>query len=346
MGATILIFVFGALFGLILQYARLNKFNTISGQAILKNNTVVKTILVTIGLGAILFSITTGLGLSQFHIKPFVTGGIILGGLVFGAGMAILGYCPGTMAVSLGEGSMDALVGIIGGLFGGFVFTFVLPSIKEILGPNLGKLSLYSLIGSFSFTYYLMLVIIGVIIIYAAFYIHIKEHATDKKWIYVGVALAVLDVIVFLTATTNRPIGASTSYPWLADAVSGLTDNAYYQKINTPGAWEGIFLLGAMVAAFIGSLIKDDFKLTMVHQNWKKYKNDSSLSRINWAFVGGFILIFGARMAGGCTSGHVISGGMQIAFSSFTFAVFLFIGLVITGKVFYRIKKKALGMNI
>ncbi|RLD90033.1 MAG: transporter [Bacteroidetes bacterium] len=338
MGSTLLIFVFGAFFGLILQYAGLNRYNTISGQALLKNNTVVKTILVAIGLGAILLSITTGLGLSQFHVKPFITGGLIFGGLIFGAGMAILGYCPGTMAVSLGEGSMDALIGIIGGLFGGLVFTLVLPAIKPVLGPDLGKLSAYTLAGSFSFIYYLMVIVIGLLIIYAAFYIHLKEKSVDKKWIYAGVALALLDVIVFLSATTNRPIGASTSYPWLADAVTGLTNNNYFQKISTPGSWEAIFLLGAMVAAFIGSLIKGDFKLILVHDNWKKYKNNAAGSRAIWAFVGGFILIFGARMAGGCTSGHVISGGIQMAFSSFTFGIFMFMGLIITGKVFFNTK--------
>lgn len=43
-------------------------------------------------------------------------------------------------------------------------------------------------------------------------------------------------------------------------------------------------------------------------------------------------------MAGGCTSGHILSGGMQLAFSSLTFAVFVFIGLLLTGKLFYRAK--------
>jgi len=336
MGTTILIFVFGALFGLILQYAGLNRYNTISGQALLKDNTVVKTILLTIGLGAILFSITTGLGLSNFHVKPFVTGGLVLGGLIFGAGMAILGYCPGTLAVSLGEGSGDALVGIIGGLFGGIAYTLALPSIKGILGPDLGKLSLYSLFNGYSFLYFITVAIIGMLIIYAAFFIHLKEKSVDKKWIVSGVALAVLDVIVFLTFTTNRPIGASTGYPWLADLIAGLTNNAYFAKIKTPGAWEGIFLLGTIVAAFIYSLAKGEFKPVMVHTNWKKYKNNSAVSRAAWAFFGGFILIFGARMAGGCTSGHIISGGMQLAFSSFVFGIFMFTGLVITGKLFYK----------
>jgi hypothetical protein len=57
--------------------------------------------------------------------------------------------------------------------------------------------------------------------------------------------------------------------------------------------------------------------------------------RIIWAFFGGFILIFGARMSGGCTSSRILSGGMQLAASSLIFAVFVFTGLLITGKLFY-----------
>lgn len=336
MGTTILIFVFGALFGLILQYAGLNKYNTISGQALLKNNTVAKAILLTVGVGAILLSISIGLGLAQFHVKPFVTGGLIIGGLIFGAGMAILGYCPGTLAVSAGEGSLDALTGIVGGLLGGLIYSVVLPSINGVLGPDLGKISLFSLTGNIPVLYYLLTFVIGSAIIYSAFFIHKKEKASDKKWITAGVALAVLDVVVFLSATNNRPIGASTSYPWLADTIAGLNNNTYLNNISTPGSWEGIFLLGAMIAAFVGALAKKEFKFTMVHDNWKKYKNSSAISRAAWAFVGGFILIFGARMAGGCTSGHIISGGMQLALSSIVFGVFVFAGLLITGKLFYK----------
>ena len=73
----------------------------------------------------------------------------------------------------------------------------------------------------------------------------------------------------------------------------------------------------------------------MIHDNWEKYKGNNFGKRAFWAFVGGFILIFGARMAGGCTSGHVISGGIQLAASSLAFAVFVFAGLLLTGKYFY-----------
>ncbi len=334
----LVILIFGFLFGAILQYAKLNKFNTISGMATLDDLAVAKAIAVAVGVGAILLNIEIGLGFASYHVKPFILGGIVLGGLIFGIGMAILGYCPGTLAVSFGEGSIDALIGIIGGLFGGWIFTLLLPSISGILGPDLGKISLASLVGS-SVVFYLLTIIIGAIFIWLAFWMHKKEDIKDMKWLYAGIALAILNFIVFLSFTTNRPIGASTTYPYCADVLTGTTQNSYFDKIMIPGNWEMIFLSGAFLAGLIISLVKKDFKLTLIHDNWKKYRGDSNSMRIIWSFVGGFILIFGARMAGGCTSGHILSGGMQLAVSSLVFGVFVFIGLLVTGKLFYLNKK-------
>ncbi|MGC9354689.1 MAG: YeeE/YedE thiosulfate transporter family protein, partial [Mariniphaga sp.] len=88
--------ILGFLFGATLQYAKLNEYNTISGMATLNNLAVAKAIAVAIGVGAILINVEIGLGLAGYHAKPFIFGGIALGGLIFGIGMAILGYCPGT----------------------------------------------------------------------------------------------------------------------------------------------------------------------------------------------------------------------------------------------------------
>ena len=115
MSTTILIL--GFLFGAILQYAKLNRYNVISGMATLENYAVAKAIATAIGIGVIIIAIETGLGFASYHIKPMLIGGIVMGGIIFGVGMAILGYCPGTLPVSLGEGSVDALIGITGGVW-------------------------------------------------------------------------------------------------------------------------------------------------------------------------------------------------------------------------------------
>ncbi len=331
----ITILILGFLFGAILQYAALNRYNTISGMATLGDLTVAKAIAVAIGVGAILLNIAIGFGIASYHVKPLILGGIIIGGILFGAGMAVLGYCPGTMAVSLGEGSLDALLGIIGGLFGGVVYTLVLPVITKILGPDLGSLSINSIAGSGGLFYFLVM-FIGLIFISIAFWLQKIDKTKNYRWLVAGMALAVLNVFVFSKYGSNRPIGASTSYPYLGDLLTGITQTDYFPKIEKPGRWELIFLSGAFLAGLIFSMAKRTFRLQLIHENWKKYKGNSKLKRSIWALVGGFILIFGARMAGGCTSGHVISGGMQLAISSLLFGVVVFGSLLITGKLFYK----------
>ena len=335
---NILILVLGFLFGATLQYAKLNRYNVISGMATLENFAVAKAIAVAIGVGAIVIAVEIGLGLATWHIKPFLLGGIAIGGIIFGAGMAILGYCPGTLAISLGEGSIDALLGIAGALFGGFVYTLLLPSISSILGPDLGSFSLFTLIGQHHLLFYFFDFLIGVAFIWAAFVLNKLEKAPDMKWLYAGIGLALLNAVVFLSIGTNRIIGASTAYPYVADLITGTTNNSYFSKIQYPGRWEVIFLSGAFIAGLVMSLLKKEFKITSIHSNWEKYKGNSVPKRLIWAFIGGFVLIFGARMAGGCTSGHILSGGMQLSVSSLVFAAFVFGGLLITGKFFYKTK--------
>lgn len=336
---TILILILGFLFGASLQYASLNKYNVISGMATLENLTVAKAIAMAIGVGIILVNLEIGLGLAAYHVKPVLLVGVMLGGLIFGIGMAILGYCPGTLAVSLGEGSLDALTGIVGGLLGGLVYTWLVPSIQPLLGPSLGSISLFSLVGDQPLLFYVLLFVSSAAFIAAAFGVHRLEKTSNKDWIIAGIALAVLNAIVFSGITFNRPIGASTTYPYLADILTGTTTNTYFESIKGSGSWELIFLAGAFISGLILSLLRKDFKLTLIHKNWKKYKGTSAPKRIIWAFTGGFIMIFGARMAGGCTSGHIVSGGMQLALSSLVFAVFVFAGLLTTGKLFYKMKQ-------
>ncbi len=332
----ITILILGFIFSAVLQFAYLNKYDVISGLATRENFAVAKAILVSIGVGMILLNVEIAMGFASYHVKPFVLGGIILGGSIFGIGMAILGYCPGTLAISAGEGSIDAIIGIIGGILGGITYTILLPYISPIIGPDLGKISLASLLGNHNILFFIIVIIIGILFVYSAYLLHKQDKDKNNKWLYSGIALAILNIVVFSSFVTNRPIGASTSYPYVGDLLTGLTNNAYFQKIATPGNWEVIFLFGAFLGGFIISLFRKDFNVILLHKNWIKYKGESPMKRVIWAFVGGFILVFGARMAGGCTSGHILSGGMQFAISSLVFAIFVAIGLLVTGKIFYK----------
>ncbi len=246
--------------------------------------TMAKAIAVAIGFGIILVNIEIGLGFASYHIKPLLLGGIITGGIIFGIGMGILGYCPGTLAVSLGEGSVDALIGLIGGLVGGVVYTIILPSVKWITGPDFGQLALKTIISGNTPVFYLLVLISGGILIGVAFWLNKIEKVKEFKWLYTGLGLAVLTSIIFLTSTTNRVLGASTFYPYFGDLITGTTDNNYFKDITASGHWEMIFLAGAFLSGLILSVIRKDFRFILIHDNWKKYKGDSSDQKNSMGF--------------------------------------------------------------
>jgi len=163
------------------------------------------------------------------------------------------------------------------------------------------------------------------------------------SWWAGGILMALLLLFTFSVFGANRPIGASTYVPYYAGILFGMDPKhyTYLQEIEKPGAWEGIMLLGALVGGFITSVfITKSFRLSVVPSAWKKYKNDSVLSRILWSFFGGFLLIIGARLAGGCTSGHFLSGMSQTAISSMIFGGVVLVTLLVTGKLFYNTKEK------
>jgi uncharacterized membrane protein YedE/YeeE len=299
---------------------------------------VAKTMGAAIGIGVILISLFVLLGWASYHTKPLILGGIFWGGLMFGTGMAILGYCPGTLPISMGQGSIDAFIGAVGGLAGGLVFTVTKPSIQPILDKNLGNHYLYENMINHPLAYFLISVVFGLGVIILTLIVNKREKAKNLTWLYAGIGLGILNAVMILDNVAGRPIGASTAFPYLADLMLGLTNNPYFNQIKAPGNWETFFLIGAFFAGLAYALVKKEFKLKLIYSHWKKYKGTSKTKRVIWAFIGGFILLYGARMAGGCTSGHILSGTMQFAKSSLFFAAFVFIGFLLTGKLFYTKK--------
>jgi uncharacterized membrane protein YedE/YeeE len=116
---------------------------------------------------------------------------------------------------------------------------------------------------------------------------------------------------------------------------------SYLKHIENSGAWEGVMLFGALVGGFVTSVfITKSFRISLIPSAWKKYKNNSVLSRLLWSFFSGFIMIIGARLAGGCTSGHFMSGMSQMAISSMIFGGVVLVVVIVTGRLFYNVREK------
>lgn len=142
--------VTGVLFGILLQKGRVAKFRVIVGQFVLKDWTVLKIMGTAVVVGAIGVYALLALDLVSLHIKPLAWGGVVVGGICFGIGMAVFGYCPGTSVAACGEGRRDAMVGVLGMLLGAAAYVAFYPSLLRLtegLG-NLGEVTLPQLTGT------------------------------------------------------------------------------------------------------------------------------------------------------------------------------------------------------
>ncbi len=129
----------GAAMGALIQRVRASSPAMIAQNLRLENLSVIKFMAVTIAVGAILVYLTNLFTPMNFDIKPTYVIGVLVGGLVFGAGFGLGGYCPGTCVVGAGEGRRDALWAIGGGVAGALVFAF---AFEKLIAP-MNKLADY-----------------------------------------------------------------------------------------------------------------------------------------------------------------------------------------------------------
>ena len=138
-------FVFGILFGSLLHKGGVTSYDVIVGQLLLTDFTVIKIILTAVITGMLGIHLMRRLGWLQFSVKPGSWGKNAVGGLIFGVGFALLGYCPGTIAGAIGGGQLDALIsGLAGIILGSWLFALVYPRVRSgiLMKGDFGDLTL------------------------------------------------------------------------------------------------------------------------------------------------------------------------------------------------------------
>lgn len=121
-GRLVLATVFGLAFGFLLQKGGVAKYHLLVGQLLLQDFTVIKVMLTAILVGMVGIFTMHRFGWVKLHVKPTRFAANIIGGLIFGAGFGLLGYCPGTAAAALGQGNGDALFGMAGLVLGSYLY--------------------------------------------------------------------------------------------------------------------------------------------------------------------------------------------------------------------------------
>lgn len=161
-------------------------------------------------------------------------------------------------------------------------------------------------------------------------------------WLKGGIALGLLSAFAFITYS---PLGVSTSYPRTVALILNsfapefVAQNAYFQRVPPVVDWQLMLVLGIILGGFLASRVAGGAQSsscgvarTAMADGSDAAQSDGSAAHVfvdaapvsarrKWlSFAGGFLILFGARLAGGCTSGHVITGFTQLATASFLFA--------------------------
>lgn len=141
--------VTGILFGFIMQKAQVIRYDRQVGALRLRDMTIVKFMLSTVLVAMVGIYLLLDLGLIKLSIKSLILGGNILGGLIFGIGWGIVGYCPATAMGALGEGRYDSAFGLLGMLLGAAIYAELYPVMKGtvLTWGNFGKITLPSVLG-------------------------------------------------------------------------------------------------------------------------------------------------------------------------------------------------------
>lgn len=153
----------GLVFGFLLQKGGVTRADVIINQFLLRDFTVLKIMLTAIVVGGAGVYGLFGMGaIESLHIKNATLWGNLVGGAIFGVGMAILGYCPGTGVAAIGDGSRDAIAGVVGMVVGAALFAEAYPWFSaNLLKPlDLGKETLATITGITPWAYLVLLAII------------------------------------------------------------------------------------------------------------------------------------------------------------------------------------------
>jgi len=157
----------------------------------------------------------------------------------------------------------------------------------------------------------------------------------------VGALIGVLSMLTFYFS--NKPLGASTAYARLAGMLGSAvapkhTQSLKYYQDNKPAVdWEVMLVVGAILGAFLAAWQGGEFLNEGLPPMWAaRFGEDTLVSRLAVALLGGILVAFGARLAGGCTSGHGISGALQLSVGSWIALICFFLGGIAAAMLMYR----------
>jgi len=316
----------GLMFGLGLEKSSVVMPGVIRGQFRLKSFVMVKVFLSTIIVSTLSFIVMNWFGLAKFQPKPTLPYANTIGGLILGIGMFLAGSCPGVVFVQLGSLRLGAIFTLLGGLFGTATYAHYHERLTKTFlfdGKSEGQ-TLHELLKvDYTILAFGLVVALSILLFIVSKFS--RETYKDEKdpfllrriWppFFCGALIGLGQIAPMILS--GAVLGTSTGYVSIVGYLFSWfgISNSYVDKFPFPN-WQCYFYISIMFGAFLST------RLTFEKRS---YSVPAKLYMFYY-FVGGFLMLFGARLADGCTSGHGISGTTQLAISSLIAVPSMFAG--------------------
>jgi uncharacterized membrane protein YedE/YeeE len=157
----------------------------------------------------------------------------------------------------------------------------------------------------------------------------------------VGIGMGIVSWLALFLS--DRTIGCSTPFAQLSGMVERwfrgdrVKDKPYFLKYPPVVDWGFMLLVGVVIGSFASSVFSGRFQPEWVPQRWATAFGTAPVPRLIVAFIGGVLMGVGSRWAGGCTSGHGISGTLQLAISSWVAVIGFFAGGIAAAMLIFRV---------
>ena len=156
-----------------------------------------------------------------------------------------------------------------------------------------------------------------------------------------GAGIGILSCLTFLLS--DKALGTSTSYARTAGMIERLfrgkkvSQRKFFQEVTPHVDWQWMLVLGIVIGAFLSAMASGQARIEWVSEPWLTTFGAAVGPRLAVAFIGGALLGLGSRWGDGCTSGHGISGTMQMAVASWVAAVCFFVGGIAVATLLYAL---------
>ncbi|XP_062579405.1 thiosulfate transporter TsuA-like [Saccostrea cucullata] len=343
----------GFVFGFAIEKGKVHEPFVVKNQMLLSQFVMMKMFLSGVISGMFLLSVMSMLPFTRQQYlcakSAFVRGlkgkgflAVCVGGALLGSGMAIAGSCPGVVLAQVGSGTQNSVYTLLGALFGTLLYGILEPVVTDLTKPEqaIRYQFLYNVYGSPFFVMALPTAAILSLVVFTLELAYPWEEEisiTDSvyessSWIaspawppYLsGVVVGTLQIPLVLFV--GDTLGASSSFCTITSQVflhkSSKRLSPYLLKFQTGFSnwWQVTFMSGSVFGAFSSSILSGSYGTV-------------TGGSVTQSFVGGAMIIFGARLAGGCTSGHGLSGMGLLNLLSISTMAAMFVGGALTAQI-------------